>query len=545
MKISKATLSTIILILALSFSQEISAQQTHPELQSIEPSRIKGHMTFLADDLLRGRAVGSEGFEIASNYVQSQFISLGLKPACSDGTYKQVVPFKQAIVNTEKSYVALDGNKLEWGETYILSPFFEAADSEIEASLVFVGYGVSAPEFNYDDYAGVDVKNKIVVYINDAPATFPSNEKANYTTGTVKYETAIAHGAIGVINFMHPDNKRRPWLSTVSRSKDGRYLWTSPEGKTPASQPEIKGAVTFNNEKIDQLFGQKIPQFKDALESLAAGKPSSFSMNNTAQIHTETESKMVMSHNLLAEIEGSDPLLKNEYLVYAAHVDHLGIGRVVNGDSIYNGAHDNASGVAILLEIAKTFKAAAHMPKRSVLFAVVTGEESGLLGSDYLAHYPPEGKENMVANISMDMPFFFHPILDVVPYGAAHSSLGKTTEAATKALGLEISPDPFPEQVIFIRSDHYSFVKKGIPALFIKSGFKTIPEDTVDRSVTDLKWRTTHYHTPQDDMNQDFDFNAAAMHVKLNYLIGKMVLNDVSKPTWNKGDFFGNKTGKK
>ena len=532
----------LLVIGILSCSSSLFGQ--HPELGNIDPNRIEGHMRFLASDLLKGRAVGSEGFEIASAYVQSQLVSMGLKPAADDGSFIQPVPFKQAITDFDKSYLSINGKTLQMGEEYILSPYFEGPVSEIEAPLVFVGFGVSAPEFDYDDYAGVDAKGKIVVYINDAPATFPSNEKAYYTTATAKYQAALEHGAVGIINFMHPDNRRRPWASTASRAKNGRYLWTDPAGNTPASYPALKGVATINQDKVESLFGSQYQQFKNSLSSLNDAKPASFEMMGKAKMHIETQSEMVMSHNLLAEIEGSDPTLKDEYLVYAAHLDHLGIGRVVNGDSIYNGAHDNASGVAILLEIARTFKSLNPAPKRSILFAVVTGEESGLLGSDYLAHFPPKGKEKMIANISMDMPFFFHPVLDIVPYGAAHSSLGRKTEQVANFLGLGISPDPFPEQVIFIRSDHFSFVKQGIPALFIKSGFKTVPEDKVDRSVMDVQWRSTHYHTPQDDMNQDFDFNGAATHVKVNYLIGKLVANDPTKPNWNPGDFFGKKMKK-
>ncbi|KPM49710.1 M28 family metallopeptidase [Jiulongibacter sediminis] len=537
-------MKSILLLCGLILTGFLSIAQ-HPELENIDPHKIEGHMRFLADDLLKGRAVGSEGFEIASAYVQSQLISIGLQPAADDGTFIQPVPLKRATVLPEKSYLSIDQEKLSWGDEYILSPYFEAKVTEINAPLVFVGFGVTAPEFDYDDYKGVDVKGKIVVYINDAPASFPSNEKTYYTTGTVKYETALKNGAIGVISFMHPENNRRPWEGTVSRAKNGRFLWTDPSGNNPASHPDLKAVATFNSDKLESLFGDQYPSFKYSLDELSSSKPASFEMNKTAELHIETQHENVMSSNLLAEIEGSDPDLKDEYLVYAAHLDHLGIGRAVNGDSIYNGAHDNASGVAILLEIARTFKSLNPAPKRSVLFAIVTAEESGLLGSDYLAHFPSKGKEQMVANIAMDMPFFFHPILDIVPYGAAHSSLGENTKKATEYLGLGISDDPFPEQVIFIRSDHYSFIKKGIPALFIKSGFKTVPSDTIDRSKKDVEWRRTHYHTPQDDMNQLFDFSAAAMHVKVNYLIGKQVVNDSSKPSWNLGDFFGSKMGKK
>jgi Zn-dependent M28 family amino/carboxypeptidase len=301
----------------------------------------------------------------------------------------------------------------------------------------------------------------------------------------------------------------------------------------------------YNNEYLKDLF-VKVPGKLELILSLfEKGKSASFPLNISAKMEVETEKEILPSHNIIGEIKGSDSKLKDEYLVYAAHLDHLGIGRAVNGDSIYNGAHDNAAGVSILLEIARAYQALEVKPKRSILFAIVTGEESGLLGSDYLANNPPIGKEKMVANISMDMPFFFHPVLDIVPYGAIHSSLGMQTKQAADILGLGISPDPFPEQVVFIRSDHYSFIKKGIPALFIKSGFKSVASDTVDWSFADVNWRKTHYHTPQDDMNQAFDFNAAATHVKVNFLIGYLVANETKKPTWNKGDFFGDKMIKK
>ncbi len=523
----------------------VTAFAQHPELESIDPKKIEGHMHFLSDDLLKGRAVGSEGFEIASSYVKSQFISMGLKPAAEGDSYVQPVIFKQAVTNASKSFLHINGKPLVMNEDYIVSPYFESEVSDIEADLVFVGFGISAPEFGYDDYAGMDVKGKIVVYINDAPASFPGNEKAYYTTAGAKYEAALAKGAVGVIAFMHPANNRRPWAGTVGRSREGRLLWTDKAGNTPASFPALKAVVNYNSERLPNLFGNNYSRFSEALASLNTSKPASFNMNSRARIHGESTYKTLMSHNLLAEMEGSDPALKNEYLVYAAHLDHLGTGRVVNGDSIYNGAHDNASGVAILLEIARTFSQLKEAPKRSILFAVVTGEESGLLGSDYLATFPPAGKEKMIANISMDMPFFFHPVLDIVPYGAAHSSLGQKTQEVADFLGLGVGPDPFPEQVIFIRSDHFSFVKKGIPALFIKSGFKSTPDDTRDHSILDVKWRTTHYHQPQDDMNQPFYFPGAAMHVKVNYLIGKLVANDPKIPTWNAGDFFGLKMGKK
>jgi Zn-dependent M28 family amino/carboxypeptidase len=304
----------------------------------------------------------------------------------------------------------------------------------------------------------------------------------------------------------------------------------------------LKGVATFNTVYTKKLFSRSGKDLEKVYASIKEGKPQSFPLKMNAQLTVSTKLSRIESSNLIGLIPGSDPALKDEHIVYVAHLDHFGIGQPVKGDSIYNGAHDNSSGVAILLEIAKTFRALRVAPKRSIVI-VVTGEESGLLGSDYFANNPTvSGK--MVANLALDMPFFFHPVLDIVPYGVQHSSLSKHVSEATKILNLKISPDPFPEQVIFVRSDHFSFIKKGIPALFIKSGFMTSPSDTVNRAKSDVAWRSTTYHTPQDDMGQAFDFNGAKTHVQVNFLIGLLTANDTESPRWNRGDFFGGKFGK-
>lgn len=524
------------------------AEDQFPVLKGINPMAIKGHMTFLAQDDLLGRSPGTTGFEIASKYVESQFINIGLLPVFGD-SYRQKVPLVKGKVNFDKSEMSLivgrSTKQLEMGKQFLLSTNYNDKQSQVSAPLVFVGYGISAPEFAYDDYANIDVKGKIVVYIDGAPNGFPNSERAYYSGASVKNQLAIDNGAVGVISFTHPSNTRRTWASSVSRAKNGGFKWQNEKGETNNAFPELKAIANYNNEYLGDLFINVPDKLKLILKLYEEGKSASFPLNISASMTVETEKMLVPSHNIIGEIKGSDPKLKDEYLVYAAHLDHLGVGRAVKGDSIYNGAHDNASGVSILLEIAKAYQSLATKPKRSILIAVVTGEESGLLGSDFLANHPPVGKEKMIANISMDMPFFFHPVLDIVPYGAVHSSLGQQTKQVAEILDLEISPDPFPEQVVFIRSDHYSFIKKGIPALFIKSGFKSIPSDTVDWAFWDVNWRKTHYHTPQDDMNQAFDFDAAATHVKVNFLIGLLVANEPKKPTWNKGDFFGDKMTKK
>lgn len=529
------------------------AAQSTPELQNIlgkvSPEAIKGHMSFLADDLLEGRMPGTRGFALGSKYMETEFISLGLQPGVHDSSYIQQVPLERGWVEPgESSFTLIADNKedkLEYGKQFIINPYFAASASSVSAPMVFVGFGISAPEFNYDDYSNIDVKGKIVVYINDAPQRFPTSERAYYTTADAKYGEALRRGAVGVITFSLPSSRRSSWDGAVRRSKQGSYKWLNTEAVPANSYEALKAVASFNNEYAEMLFAHASAGLQKIVALAAEGKSMSLPLNMSASIQVKTNTKTVMSSNVVGVIKGSDPVLKNEYVVYTAHLDHFGIGAPVKDDSIYNGAHDDASGNAILLEIAKAYRSLAVAPKRSVVFACVTGEEMGLLGSDYFINNVPVKNAKVVANLAIDMPFFFHPVLDIVPYGADHSSLGKQTEQAAGILGLKISPDPFPEQVVFIRSDHYSFIKKGIPALFIKSGFITVPADTVNRAKSDVGWRSTTYHTPKDDMNQPFDFKAATTHVKINFLIGYFVCNKPDAPAWNKGDFFGQKFNKK
>ena len=518
--------------------------------RSVNPQAIKATMSFLADDLVEGRQPGTPGFAIASRYIETQFMALGLLPGAGDGTYRQPVPLKKGTTIGEASSLTLNNEggaaeTLIYGKDFIISPNPVNPSSEVSAPLVFIGYGIYAPELKYDDYANTDVRGKIVVYLGQAPATFPSNERAYFSSAATKYAEAVKRGAVGVITIQLSEGSLAGSGSgslaagMVRRAAQGSFHWADARGQARETYPELKAIATLSSDQSEKLFSRSGHTPQSVLADAKAGKPQSFTLNRSASIKVSTAVTDVQSSNLVGIIPGSDPALRNEYVVYSAHLDHFGIGAPVKGDSIYNGAHDDASGVAILMEIARAFRNLPVAPKRSVIIAVVTGEELGLLGSDYFINHPPVPQKNIVANLAIDMPFFFHPVLDIVPYGALHSSLSRQVESTAKYMDLKIGPDPFPEQVVFIRSDHYSFIRKGIPALFIKSGFMTVPSDTVDRSRSDVDWRRTTYHTPQDDMSQPFDFNAAATHVKLNFLIGLLVCQDNARPDWNKGDFFG------
>jgi Zn-dependent M28 family amino/carboxypeptidase len=276
----------------------------------------------------------------------------------------------------------------------------------------------------------------------------------------------------------------------------------------------------------------------EVFAAAAASTPQALDLATRVSIVTRTTQRQVESWNVVARLEGSDPELRDEHVVYIGHVDHFGRGAAMNGDDIYNGAHDNASGVAIVLEIARAFTALPTPPRRSVIFLFPTAEEFGLLGSDYFARNPTVAKEGIVADLTLDMPFLFHPLLDIVPYGAQHSSLAGPVTRAAERLGMAIGTDPIPEQVLFIRSDHYSFVRQGVPSLFIKSGFQT-GSPTLDGAAINAAYRRDVYHKPTDDLSQPFDWEAGASHAKVNFLTGYIIAQESARPTWNPGDFFG------
>ncbi|GAB3963846.1 M20/M25/M40 family metallo-hydrolase [Spirosoma terrae] len=530
--------------LAVAQSKEIPTD-AQTVLKTVRPEAIRNHMRILSNDSLRGRKPGTKGFDMGADYVTNQLKAIGYQPAGENSTYRQDVPLRRWQVREEASTMTflIDGKEqpLTYGKQFILSPTPDHATSNVTAPVVFVGYGVTAPELGYDDYTNIDVKGKIVAYVNGAPNSFPSNQRAFYSSS--KAENAAAHGAIGTLAFSLPSDLRNRIETAAPRARQGIYRWVDKSGKPQRTVPAIQGAASLSDSTARLLFTKSPVPFRDVITNVQKNRSQAFPLNISARIKARTDVvEDVAGYNVVGVLPGSDPALKDEYIVCAAHIDHLGVGRPVKGDSIYNGAHDNASGVAINLEMARLFASLPKAPRRSIIFVGVTGEEMGLLGSDYFASNPTVAKNKIVANIALDMPFFFHPLLDIVPYGAEHSSLGRETEQAAEFLGIKISPDPIPEQTVFMRSDHFSFVRQGIPALFIKSGSET-GNPNLDGTKLNLDWRATIYHTPQDDMNQPFDFKAAAKHVQLQFLIGYLAAQADSRPTWNKGDFFGTKFG--
>lgn len=519
--------------------------------KTIRPEQIRAHIRFLADSLLEGRAPGTPGYDIAARYVASELEGIGLHPGVS-GSWYQPVPLQKAVTDEVASFLTLTINgkeqRLVDAKDYILSTWFGdpegkargRAESDVTAPLAFVGFGITAPDQRYDDYAGVDVHGKIVVWIGGAPASFPSTERAYFNDEVVKEKNALARGAVGVLEILKPEDWRRyPWEWQVPQVQMGEMHWIEKAGIPHDFFPALRGYALLSEQGAAQLFAGALQSLDDVFAKARAAEPQAFALPGTAHIHTVATQSPIESDNVIAKLEGSDAALRGQYVVYTAHIDHLGICPAVNDDNVCHGALDNASGVAALLEIVRAYARLPQPPRRSVLFVFVTGEEMGLLGSDYFAHFPTVPLKSIVANVNMDgAPGEFYAMKDVVPLGSEHSTLGNDVAVAGKILGYEVTADPMPEENNFIRSDQYSFVLQGIPAVDVTDGIHAT-DPKIDGLALQKKWLLTRYHTPLDSMDQPIDFDSMAKGAVMNFLIGYEVAQHDAAPSWNKGDFFG------
>jgi hypothetical protein len=467
---------------------------------------------------------------------------MGLKPAGDSGTYFQKVRFRSITLNREKSSFTLRINgqeqALRFGDEFIAGGDDLNPDSSVEARTVFVGYGVTAPEFNYDDYGNTDVQGKIVVALYGAPTNFPVAPHAHYSSPTVKIANAVARGAIGYISIWAGKRAERTPLAKRARYVHARLRWLDENNLPNDSQPQIKGSASISEAVASKMFEGAAKSYKDTFADSEANKPQSFPLNATVGLHLVSEHSETESPNVAGILPGSDPKLKDEYVVFSAHLDHLGIGAPVNGDNIYNGAIDNGSGSAGVLEVARALSSMPKAPRRSILFLFVTGEEEGLLGSDAYAHHPTVPIAQIAANVNMDELACWYDFADIVPQGADHSTIGKVVDDVAKHMNLQISPDPQPDEVFFVRSDQYSFVKQGVPAVGVDAGYKTVDPKLDGKKIQD-EWEDKYYHQPNDDMNQPYlDLNAAAKCVRLDLAIGYEIAQQTERPQWNKGDFF-------
>lgn len=492
------------------------------------------HVTFLADDSLEGRNTGSEGHRTAARYIAAEFERAGLKPAGANG-YLQPVKFRSRRIVEETSSLALvrDGQvePVVLGDEATFSMRIEPARA-VEAPMVFVGYGLHVPERPYDDLAGLDLKGKVALLLSGGPSDLPGPLLAHYQSAGERWASFKRAGAIGLVTIQNPRGMDIPWeRSMLARFLPSMALADRTLDETAGQQL----AVTVNPARAEKFFAGSGHTFQELLTLAIEGKRlPRFPVPARVKATVSFETEDVESENVAGVLPGTDPRLAAEHVVLSAHLDHIGAGRPINGDGIYNGAMDNASGVAALLDVAATAKEQGKRFKRSVIFLAVTAEEKGLLGSRYYAAHPTVPPASIVANINMDMFLPIIPFRGVIAQGLEESDMAADLRAVAAPLGLQVWTDPEPERNAFIRSDQYSFIRRGVPALSLKVGYT---RDSAEATLV-RKWRTERYHAPSDDLQQPIDVTAAAEFDTLLLALTEAVANRAERPRWNDTSFF-------
>ena len=520
----------LLVLIAVFLVPAVAQKENQP---SFDGKTWWEHIKVLAADNMEGRDTGSPGLKKAEAYTINQLKGAGLQPAGMKGFY-QPVKFESRQLMEKESSVALvhDGKaeRLTLGEDAIFSTRVDLAP-EVEAPLVFVGYGLSIPENNFDDLAGLDLRSKVAVLISGSPEQIAAALASHYQTLAERWKALRKAGVVGIITIPNPASMDVPWSRiALNRLHPSMELVGAEFNETQGE----KLALSFNPAHADKLFAGSGHTFQELADLAKDRKPlPHFPLTATIKAKTRLDKKAVESANLVARLPGNDPQLKNEYVVLSAHIDHVGIGEPVNGDRIYNGAMDNASGVAVLLDVAAFLKKHPENLKRSLLFVFVTGEEKGLLGSKYFVAHPTVDSKSMVANINIDMFRPLVPLKMLTVLGLAESDLGDMARQVAESDGVSVQPDPQPLRNVFVRSDQYSFIRRGIPALAMD-----IAPTTPEQEQMYKDWLTHRYHAPSDDLDQPVDLLSAGKYEDIIRQLMVKVANDPQRPQWKPESFF-------
>lgn len=525
-------LKTLVAAAAV-LSLPVAALAQQASAPSFTPEGFRSHVAFLSDDLLQGRNTGSPGYDIAAKYVATQFEGLGLKPG-ANGSWYQAVPFVEYKLGEAPARLTIGGRTFENGSSVLIGASPNEASTALEAPVVFAGYGFDAPAQGFDDYKGLDVKGKVVAVLSGFPKGTPSELGAHLSRD--KARMAEKRGAVGVVTIRtRGDSERRPWARIAEHPNNPSLTWVGPSGQAFTMAPGIRFGATLDTPAAEALFAGAGTPLGKVLDEAAreGGKPRGFALKQNVKLERQSVTRTMSSPNVLAMLPGSDPALANEYVLLMAHLDHVGVDEKKPGDKIFNGAMDNATGTATLLEVARAMVESGTRPKRSILFAAVTAEEKGLLGSQYLAKNPVVGNGRVVGVVNLDMPVLLYDFSDVIAFGSEHSTMGPIVQRAGAGMNVALSADPLPEEGLFTRSDHYRFVQEGIPSVFLMTGFAGQGKEKFTNFLA------TNYHQPGDQIDLPFNWNAAAKFARLNYLIAREIADAPEAPRWYSDSFFG------
>jgi len=510
-------------------------------MEKINPESIRAHVRYLSHDLLEGRGTGQRGGDIAAEYIGTQFALYGLKPAGENGSYMQKVPMVGITTAPESTFVLAAANgevrSLKILDEYVAGDQTQQPQSDVDAEIVFVGYGIEAPEYHWDDYKGVDVKGKVLLMlVNEPPSDderfFKGKALTYYGRWTYKYEEAARKGAVGAILIHRTDMASYPW-EVVRNSNSGEKSYLKLDGT-----PKLKVASWVQLEVAKQLVAGAGLNL-DKLMADANGRAfRPLALPARLKAHMVSKIRPFESNNVLAISPGADPRLRNEAVLYTAHYDHLGIRPDMPGDNIYNGADDNATGCGILLELARSFAQAAQKPRRSVLFAAVTAEEQGLLGSEYLGKHPPLP----AGRITLDLNFDDVPPLgtpeQVEVSGSERTTFYPMVQTLAEDFRLEIRPDSNPSAGYYYRSDHFSLARVGIPAFSVAEGIKYKGHDDAWGMQQAAEYTEKHYHQPSDEYHPEMNFTGDAVIARFGFALGWEAAMQPKLIGWQRGDEF-------
>jgi hypothetical protein len=514
-----------------------------------DPATIKAHVEFLADDVTEGRETGTRGYDIASRYVASQFARTGLRPGGDAGTFLQRVPMRSTQLVPNASVFELTGpgevQRYKFGEDFVVLPSRHADSTDASAEVVYAGHGIVAPHLGVDDYAGLDASRKFVVVLAGSPPFFSGDQAAHFANPRLKQELAAARGAIGVITLQTPANEVLFPFAQITRTLHlfRSLAWLDANGMPHGGGTAVPHLATLSVPGAEKFLIRAGVKLADLVARAEQGLPQP-TVEIAAKVRIARKSRLqdVVSANVVGVIEGGDALLRHEHVVVSAHLDHLGIALGTTGDTIHNGALDNATGVAVITEAARLITAMPSRPKRSIVFVALTGEEAGLLGSEYFVSRSQAAGIALVANLNVDMPILTYDFRDICAFGAEHSSMGDLIARVAQSRGVPVSPDPKPERRRFTRSDQYSFVKGGTPAAFLNTGMHSITEDGAGQRARD-EIESKHYHRVTDDISLPINYDAAARFAGLGAAILIELANAPTRPQWKAGNFFGETFG--